>query len=67
MVKGQHETCPIMSMPWALACAMAFMSLNTASGLVLLCSNAATITGRPLFFDSDCKNDMDICPPLVTM
>ena len=30
-------------------------------------SNAATITGRPLFFDSDCKNDMDICPPLVTM
>ena len=47
-IEGQHETCPIMSMPWALAWAMAAMSLKTAWGLVLLCSKAATITGLPL-------------------
>ena len=28
---------------------------------------AATITGLPLFWASDCKNDMGICPPLVTI
>jgi hypothetical protein len=35
--------------------------------LAPLCSKAATITGRPPLCASDCKNDMDICPPSVTM
>ena len=64
---GQHETWPSIRWPRAFAAAIASRSSNTAVGLTLLCSSAATITGRPVVAASDSRNGTGVCPPLVSM
>ena len=56
-----------MVWPRAFAALMASRSANTAPPLLLLCSNAATITGRPLLAASDSRNGMRVSPLLVSM
>ena len=67
MVSGQHDTCPISRWPRALAALIASRSANTASGLVLLCSSAAIITGRRERAAICSSSATGICAPLVTM
>ncbi len=67
MVSGQHDTWPMSLRPRAFARAMASRSPNTAFGLTLLCSSAATITGLPLLVASDSRNVMRVWLPLVSM
>ena len=67
IVNGQHDTWPIRRWPLWLAAVIASRSANTAPGLVLLCSSAAIITGRPLRWAMACSSATDICAPLVTM
>jgi hypothetical protein len=67
MVSGQQDTAPTSLRPRALACAIASSSLNTAFGLVLLCSRAAMITGRPERAESSSRKSIFVWPPLVSM
>ena len=67
MDSGQQEIAPTILRPRALACAISSRSANTARGLVLLCSSAATTTGRPESAASCSRKDTFVCPPLVSM
>ena len=67
MVSGQQDTAPNSRRPRRLAAEIFSRSSNTERGLVLLCSSAATTTGRPESAASSSRKSTFVWPPLVSM
>ena len=67
VLNGQQETCPHNVIFRFRASLICDKSLNTPSGSVLLCNNAAIMTGRCVSAARLAKNGTGVGAPLVSM